>query len=211
VETTGIDPRRDRVIEIALIQLAPSRQPRHLRLRLNPEGPIPAAASAVHGIFDEHVARCPIFAELAAAIGRFFDGADISGFGVARFDLPFLAAEYERVGWEFPLDGRNFVDALTLFHRLEPRDLAAASAGTAAASTPPLTGPVLTWRSRSTFSTPCSEATLTCRAALKNCTSSWWKWTSADGSAAAATSCCSPAGNTRTSRWPRLHALILLT
>jgi DNA polymerase-3 subunit epsilon len=59
-------------------------------------------------------------------IASFFDKSDLAGFGVSRFDLPFLVAEFERAGWTFPLVGRKVVDALTLFYRLEPRDLAAA-------------------------------------------------------------------------------------
>src|SRR5947209_7727828 len=106
VETTGVDPRRDRIVEIALMRLAPGRRPRKLMLRLNPERPIPAAASAVHGIMDDHVARCPTFAERAEAIATCIDGSDLAGFGIARFDLPFLVAEFERAGWSFPIDGR---------------------------------------------------------------------------------------------------------
>lgn len=127
VETTGVDPRSDRIVEIALLRLPPpGGRGRRLTLRLNPQRPIPAAASAVHGIRDVNVAGCPTFADKATEIATWFAGADVAGFGVARFDLPFLVAEFERAGRQFSLDGRKVVDALTLFHRLEPRDLAAA-------------------------------------------------------------------------------------
>jgi DNA polymerase-3 subunit epsilon len=126
VETTGVDPRRDRMVEVALVRLAPGTAPRTLELRLNPQCPIPAAANAVHGIRDEDVAGCPTFAERADAIAGHIGTSDLAGFGVARFDLPFLVAEFARVGREVRLQGRKVVDALALFHRLEPRDLAAA-------------------------------------------------------------------------------------
>src|SRR5262245_38494882 len=126
VETTGVDPRRDRIIEIALMQFAPGIEPRTLEWRFNPERPIPPAASAVHGIRDEHVAGCPNFAARVKRIASFLNDSDLAGFGVARFDLPFLVAEFERAGWTFPLHGRKVIDALTLFHRLDPRNLAAA-------------------------------------------------------------------------------------
>jgi DNA polymerase-3 subunit epsilon len=127
VETTGVDPRADRIVEIALVRLPPpGGRGRSLTLRVNPQRPIPAAASSVHGIRDRDVARCPTFADKATLIASWFAGADVAGFGVARFDVPFLVAEFERAGRHFSLDGRKVVDALTLFHRLEPRDLAAA-------------------------------------------------------------------------------------
>jgi DNA polymerase-3 subunit epsilon len=126
LETTGVDPRRDRIVEIALIRFACGVRPRTRTLRLNPQQPIPAAATAIHGIRTEDVASCPTFAERADMIAHFFDGADMAGFGVARFDLPFLVVEFQRAGSDFSLSGRKVVDALTLFHRLEPRDLTAA-------------------------------------------------------------------------------------
>jgi DNA polymerase-3 subunit epsilon len=126
LETTGVDPRRDRVLEIALLRFAPGVDPQALELRLNPQTSIPPAASAVHGIRDEHVICCPTFADKASELACIIGDADLAGFGFARFDLPFLVTEFERAGWQFPLSGRKVVDALTLFHRLQPRDLAAA-------------------------------------------------------------------------------------
>lgn len=126
LETTGLDPRCDRIIEITLMRLALGADPRYLELRFHPERPVPPAASAVHGIHDEHLAHCPPFRDAAAKIARFLGDADLAGFSIARFDLPFLVAEFERAGWTFSLRGRKVLDALTLFHRREPRDLAAA-------------------------------------------------------------------------------------
>jgi len=126
LETTGVDPHRDRIIDIALLRFEPGRKPRSLELRCHPQCPIPPAATAIHGIRDEHVAHCPTFADQADKIARFLGDADLAGFGIVRFDLPLLIAEFQRAGWTFPLRGRKVVDALTLFHRLEPRDLAAA-------------------------------------------------------------------------------------
>jgi len=126
IETTGIDPSRDRIVVIAMIRFEPSSDVRSLNVRLNPECPIPLAASAVHGILDEHVASSPTFAKKARKIANFISEGDLAGFGIARFDVPFLVAEFERAGWSFPLRRRKVVDALTLFHRVEPRNLAAA-------------------------------------------------------------------------------------
>ncbi|MFO0866547.1 MAG: 3'-5' exonuclease [Gemmataceae bacterium] len=126
LETTGADPARDRIIEIACVRLEPRTKPRTLELRLNPEQPISRLASAIHGIRDEHVVCCPTFADRVKRIEEFFRHSDIAGFGIARFDLPVLVAEFDRCGRKFSLLGRKVIDAMSLFHRMEPRDLTAA-------------------------------------------------------------------------------------
>ena len=45
---------------------------------------------------------------------------------VKRFDLPILEAEFKRAGVEFSSEGRFILDALVIYHKLEPRDLFAA-------------------------------------------------------------------------------------
>lgn len=125
-ETTGIDPAHDRIVELGLLRLAPEQQPQSLALLYNPEVPIPAAATAVHGIHDADVAACLPFRAVAARVARWLDGADLAGFNLRKFDLPMLTAEFARAGLEFSLRDRSVVDALTIYHAREPRDLAAA-------------------------------------------------------------------------------------
>jgi DNA polymerase-3 subunit epsilon len=85
VETTGVNPRADCIIEIALLRLPPpGGRGRSLTLRLNPQRPFLAAASAVHGIRDADVVHCPTFAAKATEIAPWFAGADVAGFEVAR-------------------------------------------------------------------------------------------------------------------------------
>jgi DNA polymerase III epsilon subunit-like protein len=153
VETTGVDPRCDRIVEIALMKFAPGAEPRTQELRFNPEQPITAASSAIHGIRDEHVASCPIFADRVKRIAGFANDSDLGGFGIARFDLPFLVTEFERAVSDFPLHGRKVVDAMSLFHRLEPR-----------ASTPTPTAPSTTSWPPCPCWMPCSASTRTCPA-----------------------------------------------
>jgi DNA polymerase-3 subunit epsilon len=126
VETTGVDPYNDRIVEIAMVRFTPGAARHTLEMRFNPERPIPPAATAIHGIRDEDVANCATFAFAAERIAGYIHQVDLAGFGIAHFDLPFLVAEFERAGWNFTMADRKIIDALTLFHRLEPRDLAAA-------------------------------------------------------------------------------------
>jgi DNA polymerase-3 subunit epsilon len=126
VESTGVDVATDRVVEVAVLRVEPDGRRSLFHRRVRPGVPLPPAAVRVHGITDADVAACPPFAAVAAEVLDALAGADLAGFGLARFDLPLLAAEFGRAGHAFPLAGRAVVDALTVFRRMEPRDLSAA-------------------------------------------------------------------------------------
>jgi len=126
LETTGTDPRTDRIVEISVLKVVPGAEPVHKTRRVNPGIPIPPEATKLHHITDADVAGEPGFAKLAAGLLKLLEGCDLCGFNIKRFDLPLLSAEFERAGTTLPLAGRAIVDPLEIFHRREPRDLAAA-------------------------------------------------------------------------------------
>ncbi len=126
LESTGTDPAADRVVELAVLTHAPDRAPNLFATRVNPERPIPAAATAVHGIGNADVRDAPTFAALAPDLARRLANCDLTGFGITGFDLPLLAAEFARAGVSFPLAGRAVLDALAVYRRHEARTLAAA-------------------------------------------------------------------------------------
>lgn len=68
LETTGVDPAKDRIVEISLVKVMPDGTQEVKTRRLNPEMHIPEAASAVHGIHDEDVADCPTFREISKSL-----------------------------------------------------------------------------------------------------------------------------------------------
>ena len=126
LETTGTSPSSDRIVQIAAVKLSP---PGDLDLRcelVNPGVPIPPEAAEVHGFTDETVAGRPAFADIAARVAAFFEGCDLAGFNVARFDIPLLEAEFARAGVEFSADATRVFDSMRIFHERERRDLAAA-------------------------------------------------------------------------------------
>jgi len=125
-ETTGISPRHDRIVEIAIVRFTPQAEPDCFVRRLNPGMPIPPAATALHGIGDADVAACPAIQVVAPEIVCWLNHSDLLGFGITRFDLPLLLHELHRAKVPFSLDGRRVVDVLKLFRRLEPRHLSAA-------------------------------------------------------------------------------------
>ena len=116
------------IVEVAAIKLPPGAKPRLFHALVNPGIPIPAAATAVHGIGDADVAGRPHFGAIAGDLFRFLKGADLTGFNLVRYDLPVLAAEFGRAGYKFRLGGRAAVDVLDVYRRREPRDLASAVA-----------------------------------------------------------------------------------
>ena len=125
IEATGIAPRSDRIVELAVVKLMPDGARQTHTFRFNPGVPIPEEAVRIHGITNEDVAACPSFTELAEEIASILDGCDLAGFNIVRYDLPMLAEEFVRAGVPFDAGNRRIIDAQRIFHRREPRDLAA--------------------------------------------------------------------------------------
>ena len=107
IESTGIMPTRDRIVEIAVLKISPDGESRSTVRRLNPEMPIPPGASAVHGIYDADVADCPTFADIAEKLYNYLEGCDLAGYNLSTFDIPMLETEFKRAGYEFKLEGRR--------------------------------------------------------------------------------------------------------
>ncbi len=112
-ETTGLRARDgDRVVEIgavALDSLVATGEPFHRYI--NPECPMPAAATEVHGLTDAFLADKPRFAEVVADFLAFVGDAPLVIHNAA-FDMGFLNAELARLG--FPALDNPVVDTLAL-------------------------------------------------------------------------------------------------
>ena len=126
IESTGISPRKDRIVELAAVKVGVDGAEERRCWLLNPTVHIPEETTAIHGIADEDVKDCPTFAEKAREILAFFDDCDLSGFNADRFDIPCLEEEFARCGINFAAGRRKHVDAQRIYHRKEPRDLTAA-------------------------------------------------------------------------------------
>lgn len=127
LETTGLSLTSDRIVELALIRVSSQGDVLERVRRFNPGIPIPPEATAVHGITDEDVTGEPPFSSTARSLVELLEGCDLGGFNIRRFDLPMLLAEFKRAGVPFSIQGRRLIDAQTIFHREEPRDLSAAA------------------------------------------------------------------------------------
>ncbi len=81
--------------------------------RVNPGMPIPAEASAIHGIYDADVKDEPKFEQLAKSLATWIEGCDLAGFNSSRFDIPLLAEEFLRAGVDIDFSKRKMIDVQT--------------------------------------------------------------------------------------------------
>lgn len=134
LETTGLDPKTARIMEIAVIKVhAPDRIKEWATL-INPGIPIPKEASDAtrstnrpNGITDELVKDAPTFKSIAEGIASGFTGCDFVGANVRGYDLAILQNELERAGCaKLDLAHAKIVDVLKVYHSNFKRDLTAA-------------------------------------------------------------------------------------
>lgn len=126
LETTGLDIVNDRIIQLSYIKVYPDGTEERESLFMNPEKPIPAMVSDLTGITDEMVKNAPTFKERSSYLNEKFKGCDFAGYNSNHFDIPVLAEEFFRAGIDFDFSKCRLIDAQTIFHKMERRNLAAA-------------------------------------------------------------------------------------
>ncbi|MDF5719450.1 MAG: exonuclease domain-containing protein [Rhizonema sp. PD37] len=126
LETTGTDVVNDRIVQIAVLKVLPDGTEIPTGRKINPTIPIPIEVSKIHGIYNEDVKNELTFPQIAQKLADFIGDSDFAGYNSNRFDIPLLVSEFSRAGIDFPLEGRNFIDVQTIFHKMEPRNLQAA-------------------------------------------------------------------------------------
>ncbi len=126
LETTGINVTQDRIIEIAVIKVMPNGDVIKKSNIVNPTIPIAPESTAIHGISNDDVKDKPTFKEVAKEYARFFEGADLAGFNILKFDVPVLVEEFLRADVEFDYSRKKLIDAQKIFHMMEKRTLSAA-------------------------------------------------------------------------------------
>jgi len=144
IESTGLNIATDSIVELSFVKVMPlgedgTQETVIKTWRLCPwdyenncQKKMDPGAEKVHGISDEDVKDCPRFSDKVVEIGQMIADADLAGFNSAKFDLPMLAEEFERVrkymGKNFKMDlhEKKMVDIQNIFHQKEPRNLKAA-------------------------------------------------------------------------------------
>lgn len=130
LEGTGTDPESDRIVEMAFLSGSGEVL---LDTRVNPEQPIPAEATAVHGISDSDVADLDPFKAHAKRVQEIITDACLIGYNLIRYDSPLLDRELRmakqpglRRDEKDRIDHQE-IDPYGLWMRLEPRTLEGAS------------------------------------------------------------------------------------
>lgn len=126
LETTGLDLAKDRIIQISYIKVEVDGTEKPVNYFVNPQQSIPAIVQELTHITDDMVKDAPTFKELASRLANDFEGCDFAGYNSNRFDIPMLAEEFLRAGIDFDFSKRRTIDAMTIFRKMERRNLAAA-------------------------------------------------------------------------------------
>lgn len=117
-ETSGLNPGEDTIIQIGAIRILNRRlltQETFNRL-INPERPLSAQNTAIHGITDAQLVGCPTIANVLPAFHRFCGDTALIGHNAA-FDLQFLKAQEARCGLAF---SQPVLDTLLLSAVIHP-------------------------------------------------------------------------------------------
>lgn len=100
LETTGLSPRQERVIEIAVVHTDHWGHPQaEWTTRINPQRPV--TGTHIHGITDADVANAPTFDMVLPYLVGMLRGRALVAHN-ATFDSSFLAYEFGRARWAWP-------------------------------------------------------------------------------------------------------------
>lgn len=119
-ETTGLEAREHRVIEIGCIELCNRRVTAERRWYLNPGRDSDPGALEVHGLTTAFLADKPRFTQVAEDIVEFLRDAELIIHNAA-FDVGFMDKEFERAGRPERIAGLCTVtDTVRMAKRLHP-------------------------------------------------------------------------------------------
>ena len=123
VETTGLNPKEDRIIQLGVVILKPDGTTLSGQQRFNPQREMHPDAQNAHGISLDDLKDEPEFSSHAQQIQDGLKGADVCGYNVG-FDLAFLKAELMRC--DIVLEHGFIVDPLAIWKHQEKRSLVSA-------------------------------------------------------------------------------------
>lgn len=99
LETTGLGPTYDRIIEIGAIKILPNGEIKSLSTLINPQIDIPARTTEIHHITDEMVKNSPILSSVLPQFTEFIGDFPIVAHN-AKFDIGFFVYAYHVEGLE---------------------------------------------------------------------------------------------------------------
>jgi DNA polymerase-3 subunit epsilon len=122
-EGSGLDPAKDRIVSLAIVQVHPDGTRVPFSWKFNPEVIMTDEVIAVHGITNEEVINYPKFKDHAEEIHQVLKDVDLAGYNVRGYDIQIIWEELYRAGIEWDVEALKVVDVCVLFKLMEPRDL----------------------------------------------------------------------------------------
>ena len=159
IESTGLNIVTDCIVELSFVKVFPDGHHETKTWRVCPwdyvnkcQKKMDPQATQVNGIEDEDLVGEKKFIEIAPEVVKWLKDSDLAGYNSAKFDLPMLAEEIERVRayclkrmndpsvpeakrakasetlslLDVDLHSKLMVDVQTIYHYMEPRNLRAA-------------------------------------------------------------------------------------
>ena len=119
LETTGISPNYDEVIEISALKVKGGKVVDEFNTLVNPNRKIPFGATKVNGITNAMVAEASAFSQVLAEFLDFAEGLVLVGHNIARFDMKFIWRDAKQYFGEIPQN--NYVDTLQVARKHLPK------------------------------------------------------------------------------------------
>ena len=112
LETTGLDPARDKIIEIGLVKVNNGEISATLETLVNPCIHLPVKIKKITGLDDAVFKNSPYLTEISGEVLNFIDGLPLVGHNIS-FDISFLEYHLRK-------NFNNFYDTLELARILYP-------------------------------------------------------------------------------------------
>lgn len=119
LETTGVSPKKDEIIEISAVKVVNSVVVDEFSSLVNPMIPIPLGASNVNGITDDMVTNEPILEDVMPGFLEFIGDMILIGHNINSFDMKFIYRDCRKLYGKVP--DNNFVDTLRLSRMILPK------------------------------------------------------------------------------------------
>lgn len=123
MESTGVDLKKDKIIELSAVKYTKNQSKITLHKRFNPNIQISEQATNIHGITNDMLNGCKTFLESSDELYDFFVGCDLGGYNCLLFDIPLLYEEFVRVGKNINFFNINIIDSYNLLNKFETRKL----------------------------------------------------------------------------------------
>lgn len=112
-ESTGLDPDKDRMIEIAAARFTFERLIQKFETLIDPECEIPRISQDIHKISSEMLQGKPKVKEILPELLKMIDGHILVGHGIG-FDIALIAAEAKRSQVPTQIEKQPFIDTLRM-------------------------------------------------------------------------------------------------